>query len=98
MGLTFCIFLDIKAHADGRQAREGEFVFIVHTREAQYEPPHVHVRLSDGTDVRIELAGGTFMRPDEAKVPPGKRRAILEAYKRHAAEILKVWSEIYGRG
>jgi hypothetical protein len=31
------------------------------------------------------------------EVPPGKRRAILAAYKRHAAEILKVWSEIHGR-
>jgi hypothetical protein len=78
-------------------AREGEFAFVVHTREFPFEPSHVHVRLGDGTEVRIELAGGTFMRPDEFKVPPGKRRAILEAYRRHAAEILKVWSEIHGR-
>ena len=52
--------------------REGEFEFVVHTREHAFESPHVHVRLSDGTDVRIELAGGTFMRPDEFKVPSGK--------------------------
>lgn len=78
-------------------AREGEFEFIVHTREFAFEPPHVHVRLSDGTDVRIELAGSTFMQPDEAKVPSGKRRAILALYKRHAAEILRVWTEIHQR-
>lgn len=77
-------------------AREGEFVFVVHSREFPYEPPHVHVRLGDGTDVRIELSGGTFMKPDEDRVPPGKRRALLEAYKRQAAEILKVWSKIHG--
>jgi hypothetical protein len=70
---------------------------VVHTREQVFEPPHVHVRLSDGTDVRIELAGGTLMRPDEFKVPPRKRRAILAAYRRHAPEILRVWSEIHGR-
>lgn len=78
-------------------AREGEFEFIVHTREPSFEPPHVHVRLSDGNEVRIELAGGTFMRPDDAGVPPGKSRAILTAYKRHVVEIMKVWSAIHGR-
>ncbi len=77
-------------------AREGEIEFVVHTREFPFEPAHVHVRLTNGTDVRVELAGGTFMRPDEFKVPAGKRRSILTAYRLHAGRILQAWSEIHG--
>lgn len=71
-------------------AREEEFCFVVHTNELPFEPPHVHVRFSDG-EVRIELDGGTFM--DEP--PPGKRRAILKAYNKHAEEIRRVWERIH---
>ena len=73
-------------------ARDGEFEFIVHTHELPFEPPHVHVRFG-GEEVRIELSGGTFM--DEP--PRGKGRAILEAYKRNAAEIRAFWSEIHDK-
>jgi hypothetical protein len=74
-------------------AREGEFAFIVHTRELPFEPPHVHVRFG-GEEVRIELVGGTFL--DEP--PEGKRRAIVDAYRKHAAAIRAAWDRIHGYG
>ena len=63
-------------------AREKGIEFIVHTRELPFEPPHVHVRFGDD-EVRIELNGGTFLE----EPPPGKRRAIVQAYVRHVEEI-----------
>ena len=71
--------------------REGEFSFIVHTREFPFEPPHVHVSFG-GEEVRIELLGGTFMEDP----PPGKRRAIVVVFRRHVATIWKAWDEIHG--
>lgn len=71
--------------------RDGEFAFVIHTRELSFEPPHVHVRFG-GNHVRIELAGVTFMD----QPPPGKRRAILEAFARHAARIRRSWEQIHG--
>ncbi len=73
-------------------AQEGEFEFIVHTREQRFEPPHVHVRFG-GKEVRIELNSGTFMEDP----PSGKRAAILKAYKKHAVRIRQVWDEIHRR-
>jgi len=74
-------------------AQEGEFRFVIHTRELPFEPPHVHVRFGDG-EVRIELDGGTFL--DEP--PRGKRRAILRAYSKHAGKIRRAWERIHKRG
>ncbi|MCK4392745.1 DUF4160 domain-containing protein [Candidatus Bipolaricaulota bacterium] len=71
-------------------AREGEFEFRVYTREAVYEPPHVHVTFG-GAQVRINLDNGEFME----EPPPHKRRAIHEAYVCHAAEIRRKWDEIH---
>ena len=72
-------------------ARDGEFAFVIHTRELPFEPPHVHVWFS-GAEIRIELDGGTLM--DEA--PAGRRRRILEAFSRHADVIRRKWEEIHG--
>lgn len=71
--------------------QDGEFAFIIHTRELPFEPPHVHVRFG-GEEVRIELGAGTFME----EPPWGRRRAILEAFARHAGEIRRSWEEIHG--
>ena len=71
--------------------RDGEFAFVIHTRELPFEPPHVHVRFG-GDQVRIALGAGTFM--DDP--PPGKRRAMLEAFARHAGKIGRTWEEIHG--
>jgi hypothetical protein len=71
--------------------RDGEFEFAIHTRELPFEPPHVHVWF-EGKDVRIELGKGTFME----EPPAGKRRAIREAFARHAHVIRRSWEEIHG--
>ena len=73
-------------------AREGEFEFIVHTRELPFEPPHVHVQFG-GHEVRIELRGDTFMK----EPPAGKKAAILEAYRKHAVQIRATWDRIHKR-
>lgn len=71
--------------------RDGEFAFIIHTRELPFEPPHVHVRFG-ADELRIELGGGIFMD----QPPLGKGRAILRAFERHAATIRRSWEEIHG--
>jgi len=72
-------------------AREGEFKFVIYVREQPYEPPHVHVQFG-GEEVRIDLNSGDLM--DEP--PAGKRRAILEAYRKHARKIRKAWARYHG--
>lgn len=73
-------------------ARDGGFQFVIHTREFSFEPPHVHVWF-EGRDVRIELGKGTFLE----EPPLDRRRAILEAFARHADEIRSSWERIHGR-
>jgi len=70
-------------------AREGEIQFIVRTRD--HDPPHVHVSLPDGKEVRINLNDGSFMDP----VPKGKGKTIEQAYRRHAEAIREVWEEYH---
>ena len=53
-------------------AIEGQFRFVVNTRENTFEPPHVHVWVGNEDVCRIELNGGQFM--DEP--PPGDYRRI----------------------
>ena len=42
-------------------AVEGQFRFVVNTRENRFEPPHVHVWVGNEDVCRIELNGGVFM-------------------------------------
>ncbi len=42
-------------------AQEGQFRFVVNTRENDFEPPHVHVWAGNEDICRIELNGGQFM-------------------------------------
>ena len=74
-------------------AIEGQFRFVVNTRENTFEPPHVHVWVGNEDACRIELNGGQFM--DEP--PPGEFRQIVKAYGRHAAAIRRTWDEIHRR-
>ena len=73
-------------------AVEGQFRFVVNTRENRFEPPHVHVWVANEDVCRIELNGGTFMDVP----PPGNFRNIMKAYARHADEIRNAWSHIHG--
>jgi len=72
---------------------EGQFRFVVNTRENLFEPPHVHVWVGGDDVCRIELNGGAFMD----QPPPGEQRAILGSYQRHALAIRRAWDEIHGR-
>lgn len=74
-------------------ATEGQFSFRVNTRENLFEPPHVHVWVSNEDVCRIELNSGEYM--DEP--PPGRWRDILEAYGTHAVAIRAAWHRIHGR-
>ena len=73
--------------------REGQFSFVVNTRENAFEPPHVHVWVGGEDACRIELNGGTYM--DEP--PPGNYRNIMLAYAKHAVAIRSEWDRIHGR-
>ena len=64
--------------------REGGIRF--HVWPNDHPPPHVHVFV-EGEEVRINLLTDAFM--DEP--PPGKRRAILRAYRKHREALLELW-------
>ena len=74
-------------------AIEGQFRFVVNTRENQFEPPHVHVWVGNEDVCRIGLNSGSFME----EPPPGEYRNILEAYVRYAEAIRKTWDDIHHR-
>ena len=74
-------------------AAEGQFRFVVNTRENEFEPPHVHVWVGNEDVCRIELNSELFM--DEP--PPGDYRRILDAHRRHADAIRKTWDGIHKR-
>ena len=74
-------------------ATEGQFRFVVNTRENIFEPPHVHVWVGNEDVCRIELNSELFM--DEP--PPGDYRRILDAHRRHADAIRKTWDGIHKR-
>jgi hypothetical protein len=74
-------------------ATEGQFKFVVNTRENDFEPPHVHIWVGNEDVCRIELNGGTFM--DEP--PSGSYRAIMDAYSRYALRIREEWDRIHPR-
>ncbi len=62
--------------------RDGEFTFVVHPHELPFEPPHVHVEFGDD-EVRIDLDTRSFME----EPPAGKRRKLLQSFRRHYWEI-----------
>ena len=76
-----------------RVAAEGQYIFVINTRESDFEPPHVHVWVAREDVCRIELNSGSFME----EPPAGTYRDILRAYGAHAREIRRVWDEIHRR-
>ena len=71
----------------------GQYQFVIRTRELEFEPPHVHVRVGNGDWARILLDNGEYSH----EPPPGHYRAILEAFDTHAAAIRAEWFRIHGR-
>ena len=74
-------------------AVEGQFPFVVNTRESAFGPPHVHVWAGNEDVCRTELNGGACME----QPPPGNFQDIMQAYSRHAAEIRAAWDAIHRR-
>ena len=74
-------------------ATEGQFRFVVNTRENKFEPPHVHVWVGNEDVCRIELNSERFMDAP----PPGNHRSILRAYRQHVEAIRKAWDNAHGR-
>ena len=71
---------------------EGRFRFVINTRENLFEPPHVHVWVDNEDTCRISLLSGNFLE----RPPPGTRREIMIAYRRHSAVIHEIWESIHG--
>jgi hypothetical protein len=74
-------------------ATRGPLKFVVNTRQKSFEPPHVHVWISNEDLCRIELNGGEFME----NPPPGMQRQIMKEYGPLAAAIRAEWDRIHGR-
>ena len=72
---------------------EGQFRFVVNTRENAFEPPHVHVWVGNEDVCRIELNSGSYME----NPPPGNFRDIMRTYARYAAVIRAAWDATHGR-
>ena len=73
-------------------AVEGQFRFVVNTRENSFEPPQVQVWVGNEDVCRIELNAGAFMEGP----PPGTFREIMRTYAKYAEEIRKTWDSIHG--
>ena len=72
---------------------EGQFRFVINTRENEFEPPHVHVWVGNDDKCRLELNGGCFMD----KPPLGDYSSILKAYRKHVIKIRQEWDRIRRR-
>jgi hypothetical protein len=74
-------------------AEDGQFRFVVNTRENDFEPPHVHVWVGNEDVCRLELNSERFME----NPPPGEYRSILTAYRKQSIAIRREWDRIHRR-
>ena len=70
-------------------ARENGIRFVIYPND--HLPPHVHVKLTDGRECRIDLRSGDFM--DDA--PPGTMNRIRESYFENVAAIVAAWEKYH---
>lgn len=64
--------------------------FVVNAND--HVPPHVHVRLNDGSEYRINLISGDFM---DGTPPSGIRKKIMKAYNENIDRIWKEWERMH---
>ena len=57
-----------------------------------HAPPHVHVRLNDGSEYRVNLISGDFMG---GTPPSGIRKKIMKAYNKNIDRIWKEWERMH---
>ena len=74
-------------------AKEGQFRFVIYSRENEFEPPHVHIFIGREDVSRLELNGGQFME----NPPRGNYREILKIYSKYAEVIRCEWDRIHRR-
>ena len=70
-------------------ARENGIRFVIYPND--HLPPHVHVKLSDGSECRINLVSGEFI--DTA--PAGMARKIKESYFENVEDIWAAWEKYH---
>ena len=68
-------------------AVEGQFRFVVNTRENSFEPPHVHVWVGNEDVCRIELNGGAFMEAPPPRQLPGHHECVCEIRRRDQKDV-----------
>ena len=64
--------------------------FVVHSND--HFPPHVHVRLNDGREYRINLISSDFM---DGTPPSGIRKKIMKAYDENVERIWSAWESMH---
>ena len=69
--------------------RTDEFRFVIYAND--HAPPHVHVKLRDGQDCRIDLLTGDFMDTP----PRGTQRRITKAYYNNIDVIWAEWEKYH---
>lgn len=70
-------------------ARHNGFRFVIYPND--HLPPHVHVKMRDGRECRIDLLTGDFM-----DLPPaGMASNIRESYFDNVAEIWEAWERYH---
>ena len=72
---------------------EGRFRLVIHTRENEFEPPHVHVWINHVDVCRINLFNRSFME----NPPRGESRNIRQIYRKHEQALWQAWETHHGR-
>ena len=70
-------------------ARDNGITFVIHVND--HQPPHVHVKLVDGRECRINLVSGEFMDT----TPAGMMRNIRNSYFENVEDIWTAWEKYH---
>ena len=69
--------------------RDNGFSFVIYPND--HHPPHVHVKMRDGRQCRIDLLSGEFMDTP----PAGMARSIRNSYFNNVADIWAAWERYH---
>lgn len=64
--------------------------FVVYAND--HLPPHVHCRLKDGTEYRIDLRSGHFIDNEPSS---GMKKRIMKSYQENVDRILTSWEDLH---
>lgn len=57
-----------------------------------HHPPHVHCKLGDGTEYRIDLRSGHFIENEPSS---GMKKRIMKSYEENFDGILEAWESLH---